>query len=308
MMGDPYFHIFVPAVDSLDKRCSVSQFKEYLERYFERRKGIWVHKQTREDLSSFRLSYPLLVFASTYGQTEFIKLLVEEFGCNVNVVAMPTKQSKLHHKRTALHNAVLCGHVEAVATLLRLGANVNIKDGAGMTPMDLLESRSAFNSLGQACSYEEIKDYDAADEQVEARKKARRHIRINLNFSDSQRAEMKALLLAEQASAAGSPTMAGAMQTRPTAGAQESSGGGRLSATTTPRIPGRAAAARQTYTAGGPPSASVQARNPYTRTQPLFSAASYHSQDFIPPLTSAAHTASPYTAHVASPSRRSRLP
>ena len=196
--GDIYFRVFVRSVDSANERTSVGQFENLVGRYFVHTDGRCVQRDTHADLSSFIPSYPILVYAATYGRCDLIQLLVEKFGCDVNVMATPSSRTKLHSMRTALHVAVLCGHTNTVATLLRLGADPNIEDGGGMTPLDLLQSSIPLNSLGQVCSYDELQRWDRLEFNVEERRRDGRLDRSNPAFNQQQREQMENLLQLEQ--------------------------------------------------------------------------------------------------------------
>ena len=83
---------------------------------------------------------------------------------------MPAKETKLQFKRTALHAALICGHTDTVAVLLKLGADASMKDGGGMTSMDLSEGTAALNALNQVCSYDKLKRWDTQADRMKERK------------------------------------------------------------------------------------------------------------------------------------------
>ena len=181
--------------------------------------GKWVQKKGSKALDSFEPSYPLLVYAAIYGRPDLIELLVEKFACDVNIRAMPKRKTHLHFQRTALHLAVLCGHVTTVDMLLKLGANPNIKDRGGMTPFDLLQSESALNALSQACSYDELYRWDNLETNVESRRKEKRVHRVNISYSKSERDQMRKLLQSK-------PTSTDSLRIRSGVSEVEASGAG----------------------------------------------------------------------------------
>ncbi|CAF1486140.1 unnamed protein product [Rotaria sordida] len=71
----------------------------------------------------------LLYLACRYGQTLVAKCLLEK-GANVNIRLLKESES------TPLHGAVYHGHVSTVDLLLSYGADVNIKNKYGSTPID----------------------------------------------------------------------------------------------------------------------------------------------------------------------------
>ena len=102
--------------------------------------GQWVYKcskGSRHPLSSWPPGSPILVVAAEYGRADFVDLLVNEFGCEVNVIARKS-QNDVRRGRSALHLAVHYGHKDTVQRLLALGANPNIVDSQYLKPVHLI--------------------------------------------------------------------------------------------------------------------------------------------------------------------------
>ena len=190
-----FYELAISVVHSSTGTYTANDLKELVENNFENREGAWIEIGGSAALASIGCKYPILVYAATYGRADFVELLVQRFGCDVNVIAKPQSSSQTHFKRTALHMAVMCGHTDVVDMLLKLGADAGIKDAGGMLPIDILECRNAFNDIGQVCSHQELKRYDNEQQNIEERRTQGRLQRVNMDFSESERERMKDLLI-----------------------------------------------------------------------------------------------------------------
>ena len=77
-----------------------------------------------------------LHIAATCGHIKVIKVIVSALPSTIDVID--------EQGRTPLHDAALCGRLEATAQLLELGADANIRDMDGRTPVML-------SMLGASC-------------------------------------------------------------------------------------------------------------------------------------------------------------
>lgn len=85
-----------------------------------------------------------LVVYARRNTTDFIDFLVEEAGADVN--------TRDGDGRTPLHHAALRDSAEAIMALLRHGAELDVEDHNGKTPLQLIgcSKRSAFEALADA--------------------------------------------------------------------------------------------------------------------------------------------------------------
>lgn len=89
--------------------------------------GANVNFQNRNDGTS------ALFWAVSCGNTSLVKLLLER-GADVNMQTLPDMSWALY---TPLHAAVGTGRAEEAVMLIKGGADLRIKNGGGLTPMDM---------------------------------------------------------------------------------------------------------------------------------------------------------------------------
>lgn len=86
-----------------------------------------------------------IVLAAEAGMKDVIKFLLEH-GVDIDEVGVedPTDERQTENMSSALHKAVSAGHKGAIELLVDKGANIELKDAKGRTPLGLAEeSRNA---------------------------------------------------------------------------------------------------------------------------------------------------------------------
>jgi len=118
----------------------------------------WIKEMEKTDVNlSGRLRLPIFIaFQRNLPNLEVLKVLIEKIGVDVNVQLAKSRFSHHEEGRTALHIVASCAewwHLHALKNLLENGANPNIQDKDGNTPLHIAVTSSNDSAVSRLLSH-----------------------------------------------------------------------------------------------------------------------------------------------------------